>query len=158
MKYHAAKRRQISEGYKSELRGGGNFTSGKLDVFGGDFVNNSRLCNGPVCDRHSVRPHPERAVVGGAEHFGLVRGGDDGQGVDRPHVAGQGPHLLLGFNVPHLQRRKRQHVHSSATLAHETTPTKRPRRDFSLLSSFIGSYFVEIISFIVHENGDMWLL
>lgn len=123
----------------------------------GDFVNNNRLCNGPVCDRHSVRPHPERAVVGGAEHFGLVRGGDDGQGVDRPHVAGQGPHLLLGFNVPHLQRR-RQHVHSSAALAHETTPTKRPRRDFSSLSSFIGSYFVEIISFIVHETGDMWLL
>lgn len=46
--------------------------------------------------------HPERAVVGGAEHFGLVRGGDDGQGVHRPHVAGQGAHLLLGFNVPHL--------------------------------------------------------
>lgn len=49
--------------------------------------------------------HPEGAVVGGAEHFGLVRRGDDGQRVDGAHVARQGPHLLFGLNVPHLQRK-----------------------------------------------------
>lgn len=35
---------------------------------------------------------------------------------------------------------------------------KRPRQDFSLVSSFIGSDFEEIISFIVHENEEIWLL
>lgn len=35
---------------------------------------------------------------------------------------------------------------------------KRSRQDFSLVSSFIGSDFGEIISFIVHENGKIWLL
>ena len=48
--------------------------------------------------------HPQRAVVGGAEHLGLVRRGDDRQGVHSPHVTRQGTHLLLSVYVPHLGR------------------------------------------------------
>lgn len=60
---------------------------------------------------HTVRSYPERAVIGGAEHFGLVRGGDDSQGVDCSHVTSQGPHLLFRLNIPHLDTRCKQSDH-----------------------------------------------
>lgn len=47
-------------------------------------------------------PHPEGAVIGSAEHFGLVGGGDDGQSVNCPHMTCQGPHLLFRLNIPHV--------------------------------------------------------
>lgn len=52
--------------------------------------------------------HPKRPVVGRAEDFGLVWRGDDCQGIDGAHVAREGPHLLLGLDVPHLREWHRQ--------------------------------------------------
>lgn len=59
--------------------------------------------NGLAC------PHPEGAVVGGAEHFGLVRSGDHSKSVNCTHVTRQRPHLLFRFNVPHLEEKKAHH-------------------------------------------------
>lgn len=53
---------------------------------------------------HTQSSHPEGAVIGGAEHFGLVWGGDDSQSVDRSHVTSQGSHLFFRLNVPDLKK------------------------------------------------------
>lgn len=47
-------------------------------------------------------PHPERAIVGGAEHFCLIRSGDDRQSVHCTNVSRQRPNLLFGLDVPNL--------------------------------------------------------
>lgn len=54
--------------------------------------------------------YPERAIIGGTEHFGLIGGWDDGQGIHCAHVARQSPHLLFGLNVPNLIHRKRREI------------------------------------------------
>lgn len=62
----------------------------------------------PLCCQASS--HPERAVVGRTEDFGLVWRGDDRQGVHGAHVARQGSHLLLGLDVPYLGVGKQRRV------------------------------------------------
>lgn len=66
-----------------------------------------------------VFPHPQRTVVGGTEHFGLVGRGDDSESINRPHVTCQGPHLLFGLNVPHLDR-THTHTQHLTSLEHKT--------------------------------------
>ncbi len=55
-------------------------------------------------------PYPERAIIGGTEHFGLIRGRDDSQGIHCAHVARQCPHLLFRLNVPNLIHRERGEI------------------------------------------------
>lgn len=50
--------------------------------------------------------YPERAIIGGTEHFGLIRGGNDGQGIHCAHMSRQRPHLFFGLNVPNLAHRE----------------------------------------------------
>lgn len=52
--------------------------------------------------------YPKRAIVRRAEDFGLVRRGDDGQGIHRPHVPGQRAHLLLRLDIPDLSEENRR--------------------------------------------------
>ncbi len=55
-------------------------------------------------------PYPERAIIGGTEHFGLIGGWDDSQGIHCAHVARQCPHLLFWLNVPNLIHRERGEI------------------------------------------------
>lgn len=68
------------------------------------------FCPQETENNNTVHSHPERAVVGGAEHFGLVGGGDDGEGINSSHMTGQCPHLLFRLDVPHLDR-GHKHLH-----------------------------------------------
>lgn len=101
----------------------------KDDIFMSHCCTPLCLCNTATCSVQCVRPHPERAVVGGAEHFGLVGGGDDGKSIHRSHVTRQGPHLLLRLDIPHLERRQEDRHHQNADV---TAVRLCPRRTVSL--------------------------
>lgn len=74
--------------------------------------------------RHPIHPHPEWAIIGCAEHFGLIRRGDDSKSVNCSHVTSKGPHLLFRLNVPHLERTC-EHLNSHDHCQKDITVSKK---------------------------------
>ena len=107
-----------------------------------------------MCKRGGCGSHPEGTIIGGAEHFGLVGGGDDSESINCPHVTGEGPDLLFRLNVPHLERRE-THLHHHQVQTMTSCPGGEDRCVCPCVRvSYVDEVFVGATDDVVVGDGD----